>query len=189
MTGKKKKQEKFEKHETPADEAEILSENEGAESEELTGQEKAALDWEQEREDLVNQLKRKQADLENLRRIGKIEQTEARQYALHEFLCRLLPVLDNLERALESARSAEDVPSSYIEGLELIRRQMLQIFEQEGVKEIEAVGTLFDPHCHHAVMQTESEESEPGTVLEELQKGYRLRERILRPSMVKICKE
>jgi len=120
----------------------------------------ARLEWENEKAELLDKILRKQADLDNLRRIGKMEQTEAREYALYDFLNRLLPVLDNIERALEAARSATDLP-----------------------------GTPFDHHCHHAVMEVESEEHDPGTVTEELQKGYRHRQRILRPAMVKVCRD
>ncbi len=148
--------------------------------------EQAAESWQKEKEELLEQVKRKQADIDNLRRIGKKEQSEAREYALHQFLCRLLPVIDNLERALESAKADQSVPAGHVEGIEMIYKQLLQIMEQEGVCEIEAEGCRFDPNYHHAVMQEDSEE-EPGTVLEELQKGYRHRDRVLRPSMVKVC--
>ncbi|MDW7729190.1 MAG: nucleotide exchange factor GrpE [Bacillota bacterium] len=156
---------------------------------ELTELEKAEKIWLQEKEELLDSLKRKQADLDNLRRISKMEQSEAREYALYEFLTRLLPVLDNIERGLQSARADEKIPRTFIEGQEMIRKQLIQILEQEGVSLIEAEGEPFDPNCHHAVMQVESEEVEPGTVIEELQKGYRHRQRILRPSMVKVCKD
>lgn len=152
-------------------------------------QEREIEELRQKNEELLNQLKRKQADIDNLRRIARAEQAEMREYALHEFLCRLLPVLDNLERGLESAREDQSVPASYVEGLEMIYKQLLQLLEQEGVSEIEAVGTPFDPNYHHAVMQVESDQGEPGTVLEEFQKGYKHRSRVLRPSMVKVCRD
>lgn len=151
--------------------------------------EKKEQNWQQEKEKLLDQIKRKQADIDNLRRIGKQEQAEAREYALQEFLGRLLPVLDNIERGLQAACTDESIPSGYVEGLKMIHKQLVQILEQEGVTLIEAEGCKFDPNCHHAVMQEDSEESEPGTVLEELQKGYRHKKRILRPSMVKVCRE
>jgi molecular chaperone GrpE len=158
------------------------------------GEEKTELQmaeelWQKEKEELLDNLKRKQADIDNLRRISRLEQAEAREYALHQFLCKLLPVLDNIERGIESAREADDVPPAFVEGLEMIQRQLVQIFEQEEVNIINSVGERFDPNCHHAVMQVESEEVEPGTIVEELQKGYRHRQRILRPAMVKVCKE
>ena len=155
---------------------------------ELSELEAARLEWEKEKAELLDRIMRKQADLDNLRRIGKMEQAEAREYALYDFLNRLLPVLDNIERALEAARTASDLPATYLEGLEMIRKQLEQILIQEGVSVIEAAGTPFDPHCHHAVMEVENEEHDPGTVTEELQKGYRHRQRILRPSMVKVCR-
>ncbi|MGM0651567.1 MAG: nucleotide exchange factor GrpE [Bacillota bacterium] len=147
----------------------------------------ASEDWQLEKEELLDQIKRKQADIDNLRRIGKKEQAEAREYALHHFLCRLLPVIDNLERALESAKNDQSVPDGYVEGIDMIYNQLMQIMEQEGVCKIEAEGCRFDPNYHHAVMQEHKEEEEPGTVLEELQKGYRHRDRVLRPAMVKVC--
>ena len=155
---------------------------------ELSELEAARLEWEKEKTELLDKILRKQADIDNLRRISKMEQTEAREYALYDFMNRLLPVLDNIERALEAARAAAGLPATYLEGLEMIRKQLEQILTQEGVSVIEAAGTPFDPHCHHAVMEVESEDHDPGTVTEELQKGYRHRQRILRPSMVKVCR-
>jgi molecular chaperone GrpE len=155
---------------------------------ELSELEAARLEWEKEKTELLDKILRKQADIDNLRRISKMEQTEAREYALYDFMNRLLPVLDNIERALEAARAAAGLPETYLEGLEMIRKQLEQILTQEGVSVIEAAGTPFDPHCHHAVMEVESEDHDPGTVTEELQKGYRHRQRILRPSMVKVCR-
>ncbi len=170
-------------------EAEVTAEEDAAEEDRQAEKDQEAPDWQQEKEELLDKLKRKQADIDNLRRIGKIEQAEAREYALHQFLSRLLPVLDNLERALDSARSSEDIPPGHVEGLEMIYKQLTQILEQEGVTKIEAIGCKFDPNCHHAVIQEANDQAEPGTVLDELQKGYRHRRRVLRPSMVKVCGE
>lgn len=145
-------------------------------------QHKAA--WEKEREELLGQLMRKQADFDNFRRISRADQGESREYGLFKFLEKLLPVLDNLERALQSARK-ETVSDSYVEGLDMIYRQMLQLLEQEGVTAMVPTGQPFDPHYHHAVMQVE--EGEPGCVAEELQKGYLYKKRVLRPALVKVC--
>jgi molecular chaperone GrpE len=204
MTGKKRKEGEQKadqiKAEKAREEEELIVEDNGlvngepeaAESMEVAEEAtemNGTLQWQQEKEELLDRIKRKQADIDNLRRISKIEQAEAREYALYEFLCRLLPVMDNIERGLEAARADKEIPPAYIEGLEMIHRQLMQILEQENVTVIETERVPFDPHCHHAVMQVEDQESEPGTVLEELQKGYRHRRRILRPAMVKVCRE
>jgi len=151
---------------------------------------KAELDhikavWEKEKEELVERLKRKQADFENFRRISRAEQEESREYGLFKFLEKLLPVLDNLERALISARE-EDVPGSYIDGLEMICRQTLTLLELEGVTVMDPMGRPFDPVYHHAVLQVE--EGEPGCVAGELQKGYLYKNKVLRPALVKVCR-
>lgn len=144
-------------------------------------------------EELREQLKlkqeemlRKQADFANFRRISREEKEEVREYALTDFLGKLLPVLDNMERAIDSARE-KDVPPSYLEGLEMIHKQFLQVLEQEGVTAMEPLGQNFDPNYHHAVLKGEDSEGEPGTVVDELQKGYMYKKRVLRPAMVKVC--
>lgn len=160
-------------------------EAEQKEEETLSELERERLAWQREKEELIDRLQRKQADLDNFRRISRNEQEEVRTYGLFEFAGKLLPVLDNLERALQAAGD-ENVPSSHREGLEMIYKQLLQLLEQEGVSAIEALGRPFDPHYHHAVMQTGEGEAEPGTVVEEFQRGYMFKKRVLRPAMVKV---
>jgi molecular chaperone GrpE len=149
--------------------------------------------WEKEIEELTarlqqkhDELLRKQADFDNYRRISKNEKEEVREYALSDFFKKLLPVLDNMERALESARQG-NVASSYVEGLEMIQKQLLTLLDQEGVTVIECVGKPFDPNFHHAVLQEEGE-GEADLVAAELQRGYMHKKRLLRPSMVKVCR-
>lgn len=156
-----------------------------ADAEQLSEHEQEKQAWKREKEELMDRLLRKQADFDNYRRISRSEKEETREYALFEFAAKLLPVLDNLERAMQSA-SGEQVPGSYIEGLEMIYRQLLGLLEQEGVTVMEAAGRPFDPNYHHAVLQVE--EGEPGCVAGELQKGYLFKNRVLRPAMVKVCK-
>ena len=91
-----------------------------------------------------------------------------------------------MERALVTAREDEGVPESHLKGLLMIRKQLLQLLEQEGVVEIEAVGKQFDPHYHDAVMQTAAGGGDPGSVVEELQKGYLYKDRVLRHAKVKV---
>ncbi len=148
--------------------------------------EAAAADWAREKEELVSLVQRKQADLDNFRRISRMKEEEIRTYGLFNFLEKLLPVLDNMERALVTAREDEGVPESHLKGLLMIRKQLLQLLEQEGVVEIEAVGKQFDPHYHDAVMQTAAGGGDPGSVVEELQKGYLYKDRVLRHAKVKV---
>ncbi len=142
--------------------------------------------WAREKDELICLAQRKQADLENFRRISRMREEEIRAYGLSDFLKRLLPVLDNLERAQITASDDESVPESYLQGLLMIRKQLQQLLEQEGVVEIEAVGKQFDPHYHDAVMQIASGEGDPGSVVEELEKGYLYKDRVLRHTKVKV---
>lgn len=142
--------------------------------------------WAREKDELICLAQRKQADLENFRRICRMKEEEIRTYGLFDFLERLLPVLDNLERALLTASEDESVSESYLQGLLMIRKQLQQLLEQEGVVEIEALGKQFDPHYHDAVMQIASGEGDPGSVVEELQKGYLYKDRVLRHTKVKV---
>lgn len=136
--------------------------------------------------DLKERLLRSQADFENYKRRMAREKEDLAVYANQKLLLNLLPVLDNLERALATAPSAGD--EKLRQGVELTARSFRDILAREGVTPIEAVGKPFDPNEHEAVMTEESTEQEDGTVLFEFQKGYRLGERVIRPSMVKVCK-
>lgn len=139
--------------------------------------------WEEEKEELISRLHRLQADFDNYRKRTAKEKEEWFTQAVCDLVGELLPVLDNLERALEAKGSTEAV----LEGVQMVYRQFLSVLEKQGVEAIEAYGTQFDPFYHHAVMQVECEEPE-NTVVEELQKGYKLKERVIRPSMVKVAK-
>lgn len=145
-----------------------------------------AEEWAREKEELICLVQRKQADLDNFRRISRMKEEETRAYGLLKFLEKLLPVLDNLERALLTACEDEDVPESYLKGLVMIQKQLQQLLEQEGVAGIEALGKPFDPHYHDAVMQTDEGEGEPGSVVGEFEKGYLYKDRVLRHAKVKV---
>jgi len=139
-----------------------------------------------EKEDLMNRLMRLQADFDNYRKRMKAEKEEVEKFANFEFMKKILPVIDNLERALTSAEKSDD---GVIEGLEMILRQFKEVLESEGVTAISSAGKAFDPALHEAVLTEESEEYSPGTVIEELQKGYLMKDKVLRPSMVKVAVE
>ncbi|MCH5583846.1 nucleotide exchange factor GrpE [Shimazuella sp. AN120528] len=132
-----------------------------------------------------NQLARSVADLENARRRARKEKEDAVKYASVPLVESLLPVLDNFERALDAAEvKAED--RGLLDGVEMVYRQLLQALSDAGLSLVEAVGVPFDPHVHNAVMQVESSDHESGIVIEELQSGYRFRDRVIRPTMVKV---
>jgi len=141
--------------------------------------------WQKQAEENRQQYLRALADLENFRRRARKEKEDALKYAVVPLLEALLPVLDNFERALDAADQNDDARVLQ-EGIEMVYRQFLNVLSQAGLTLIEAEGKPFDPHQHHAVMQVESEEHEPGMVVEELQAGYRYLDRVIRPSMVKI---
>lgn len=158
------------------------------ESAEIEVVEKSAFDALQAKADEYQQrFLRAQADLENFRRRTRMEQAEAAKYGALSLIEQLLPVIDNFERAMATSDENKDY-DALMKGIEMIYNQMLHALEQEGLQPIEAVGEKFDPQFHQAVMQVDSEDHEEGIVVEELQKGYILKERVLRPSMVKVSK-
>lgn len=128
---------------------------------------------------------RTQADFDNFRRRAKQEREEFAKYASSQLMELLLPVLDNLERALSAGKDNKD-PEALTKGVDMTLRQMTQSLEQQGLKPMEVVGQPFNPHFHQAIMQVESEEFEEGYVVEEIQKGFMLKDRVLRPAMVKV---
>jgi molecular chaperone GrpE len=97
----------------------------------------------------------------------------------------LLPIVDNFERALAASQQAKDF-DALLKGIEMTAKQLDQVLEQEGLKAIETVGQPFNPEFHQAIMQVESEGHEEGIIVEEIQKGYILKEKVIRPAMVKV---
>ncbi len=128
---------------------------------------------------------RTQADFDNFRRRSRQEKEEFAKYASQKLIEQLLPVYDNFERAMKATKEGGDI-ESLLKGVEMIYRQLEQVLDAEGVKPVDTVGKPFDPAVHQAVMQVETDEFEPGTVVEELQKGYTLKDKVIRPAMVKV---
>lgn len=150
--------------------------------------EKSALEEQQKKADENYQrLLRAQADLDNFRRRTRLEKEEAAKYASIGIIEQLLPVVDNFERAIASSQDNPDL-DSLKKGVDMIFRQLSQTLEEAGLKSIEAVGEPFNPDFHQAIMQVESEEHEEGIVVEEIQKGYLLKDKVLRAAMVKVSK-
>ncbi len=136
---------------------------------------------------LREQMLRMQADFENYKRRREQSLADDRFVVREGIVGGLLPLLDNLERALSALETSGDV-AALGEGLRLILRQMTGILAQEGLAEIESDGQVFDPNLHQAVVSEERDDVEDQTVLETLQKGYRLGSRTLRPSLVKVSR-
>ncbi len=141
----------------------------------------------QEAKENYDRLLRLAAEQENLKKRQERQISEVRQFANENLIKELLPVLDNLERALEHGRQAE-TPDALMEGLELVHQDFLKVLGRFGITPIESVGERFDPVFHHAVMEEETPEVEDQTVTNELQKGYLLQNRLLRPAMVVVSR-
>ena len=145
----------------------------------------------EERQEWADKLARRQADFDNFRKRTERERSETYNRSLGEVVRRLLPVIDNLQRALEAERTLENVESKefrhFLHGVELINRQLGGVLESLGVEVVPTVGELFDPHVHEAVATEETDEVEPDTIVQEMQRGYRLGDKLLRPAMVKVA--
>ncbi|QFT89913.1 heat shock protein GrpE [Bacillus sp. THAF10] len=171
--------------EQPVTETETMEETETVEEVEITAQEQKIAELEAKLEDKENRLLRLQADFDNFRRRVKLDQEAAQKYRAQNLVTDILPALDNFERALK-VNSEDEKILSFLQGMEMVHRQLAEALKTEGLEAIEAVGQQFDPHLHQAVMQVEEGEGESNTVLEEFQKGYKLKDRVIRPSMVKV---
>jgi molecular chaperone GrpE len=139
--------------------------------------------------DTQDRLLRLQAEFENFRKRALRERQEAAQYGYQNLFKDLVSVVDNLERAIAHAReSGGGDLASFLQGVELVQRELLAIFEKNHVTEIEALGKPFDPSLHEAMAQVESGAVPPNTVIDVLQKGFQLRDRLVRPSRVIVAK-
>ncbi len=144
-----------------------------------------AKDKEKELEEANSQLLRLQADFMNFKKRSERDKQDTINYALREFVCTLLPILDNFKIAMESETHKED---GFYDGVNLIYKQLIDTLKTNDVIEMEALGKDFDPNFHHAVIMEESDEYEAGKVIEVLQTGYLLKEKVIRPAMVKVAK-
>ncbi|NHJ13133.1 MAG: nucleotide exchange factor GrpE [Candidatus Thorarchaeota archaeon] len=158
---------------------------EKAESFELITQNQLELQLGKEKDrsrELLDQLQRVQAEFDNFRKRIDARFSEAAQYASEVILLKVLEVYDNLERALNADFSAD--PEAARRGISAITKQMESLFEKEGIRPIESMGTEFDPYYQHAVSAISDNELPDGIVVEVYQKGYMLKEKVLRPAVV-----
>jgi molecular chaperone GrpE len=155
------------------------------ENDELTKANEKIADLEQKVQDYENKLYRVQADFENYKRRVRLDQESAQKYRAQSLISDMLSSIDNFERAMKI--DAEDEKTkTLLQGMDMVYRGLIEALKNEGVEIIDAVGHQFDPQLHQAVMQVEDSEYESGVVIEEFQKGYKLKDRVIRPSMVKV---
>ena len=138
-----------------------------------------------EKNELYDRLLRKQAELENVRKRLEREKEDFLQHATMGLIRALLPTLDALERGLKQRE--DNVPEKFYEGMEMIHRELLEVLKRAGLTPIESQGQIFDPHVHQAVETVESDKHRDQEVVEELQRGYKLKQRLLRPAIVKVA--
>lgn len=127
------------------------------------------------------------AEYTNFKRRAREELEQARRFGTEDLVIRLLPIIDNFDRAIHAAEEIGDFDALH-GGVVLILRQLQDLMEREGVKPIEAVGKEFDPNVHEAVMRQDTDDYPDNTVVEELQKGYTMGDKVIRPSMVKVAR-
>jgi molecular chaperone GrpE len=146
------------------------------------------LDAEKKRsEDYLTRLKYLQADFENLKKRSDRQIEEAKKYCTERLVIQLLDVQDELELALKTAQSA-DSAQLLIEGVQMTLKKLRKVLEQEGVSLIACEeGKAFDPSCHHAVAAAERDDVEECVVVEEVRKGYKMKDKVIRPSIVKVA--
>lgn len=171
-------------HELPASDETEETPGRAVESVESGSRDSELLKLKAERDNLVDRLARLQAEFENARKRAAREQQEFREYAVADAIKPLLPVLDSFERAFEAAPEK----SEFRGGVELIYKQLQDALARLGLRAIPAKGETFDPHLHEAIEMVDTKTAKDHEVLEELQRGYKLRDRLLRPAMVKVAR-
>ncbi len=161
------------------------------ETEQVEEQERIMLETkEAEIKELNEKILRIHADFDNYRKRAQREKEEWVKYSSLDLIDKLLPVIDNLERAAESLEQQDENIKKIFAGIEMIYRQLMEVLGEEGLKKIECLGKVFDPQFHEAMMQVEAEEGqEDNEIVEELRKGYCFKDRVVRPTMVKVAKK
>ncbi len=172
----------------PVEEDQPKSESDTPTEAELSPKElKAALDESQTKAtEYLDGWQRARAEFSNYKKRVERERETIKKNAVGEVVKRYLPVLDDLERALKN-RPTEGEGAAWAEGLDLVYRKMLSILEADGITPIQAEGEIFDPNLHEAIAQSPSDEHESDQIVEVLQQGYLIDERVLRPAMVRVA--
>lgn len=173
------------------EQAEVKEEQPAAEEVETEGtieEWKAALEIAvKQRDEYLDSLRRSQADFQNFKRRNSTARSDGYEEGAREVVAAMLPVIDNLERAIDAAVKAGEEGSPMMEGVKMTLKSLLDAGARFGLSEIPAEGCEFDPEVHNAVMREETDD--PGKVLEVFQKGYKVKDRVIRYSMVKVSVE
>ncbi|MBC1515071.1 nucleotide exchange factor GrpE [Listeria immobilis] len=189
MSEKKSKKEKL-AEEIEQEELNVLNESDNSTEEEvkeesLTEDQAKMLELENKLDEMENRYLRTQADFENVKKRHTAELDAKQKYRSQSLAQDLLPALDSFEKALQTDVEHEEV-KQILKGMEMVYNQILVAFEKEGIESIPAIGEQFDPNFHQAVMQDSDESAASNEITAELQKGYKLKDRVIRPSMVKV---
>lgn len=169
------------REEDPAEESEAAVDT----ARRIASLEEANKEKEGQLQALIERTKRLQADFENYKRRTQQEKEELSMFVTADIVAQLLPVIDNFDRAVLTLATADS--AALQSGVEMIYRQFTQVMDKLGVTKIECIGQSFNPEFHEAVMRVEADDQEDGTIVEELNKGYSVRGRVVRPSMVKVA--
>jgi len=190
MTDYKKKIQKkagIDKHATDnkvSSKKDLDKEKKGKAADPLKEMETRIKSLEEESKETYDRFLRVSAEFENYKKRSAREMSEFKKFANESLIKELLLVVDNMERAINSSNDEENSNNGLIKGVDMTLKELLKIFEKFGVKQVESMGKPFDPNFHQAVMQQENDEHPHNTVINELQKGYIINERLLRPAMV-----
>jgi molecular chaperone GrpE len=168
------------------DEAETVTDEVSTDDVEDVSPDEVLKEIVKEDEVILNRLVRLQADFENFKKRSQKEKTEMYQFASENFATKLLPVMDNLERAEAALIDASEEARGYIDGLDMVFRQLKDVLKEEGLEEIICEGP-FDPNLHHGVAVGEDDEKEDQDIIDVFQKGYKFKGKVIRPAMVKVC--
>ncbi len=158
-------------------------------TENIENQEEVISETEQQIITLKDQLLRALAENENTRRRGQKDKEDALKYGVTNLARDIISVADNLQRVLDNkSENAAELSEALFSGVDLILKDLTSIFGRHGIQRIEAKGQQFDPHSHQAVFEQETDEHTPGTIVQVMQDGYKIHERLLRPAMVAVAK-
>ena len=182
---KEEDQSKVEENENPSESEEETSQEEESEDDELAKLNKDLKEKDEEIIELKSHIQRLQADFDNFRKQNDKQKQEVIRYANEGLIVKFIDVYEDMERALENSTNGEEIR----EGLELIYSKMKNTLEKEGVKEIPAVGEKFDPFKHEALLTVDSPDHENNEIVDELMKGYTLKDKVIKYSKVRVCKK